>query len=368
MSAPPARASLFPVGSLAPANAKTYFGQLYDYIIALLGADGTAAAARNALAVPMPNHLHNPDGAVYQRAVAATTDGNYIDDRWYVLTQTASVTPSKASAPENGYRWALRLTQSQVTAQRMGRAQVVPGSVTYALRGKTVTAGGRLRLSTSATVRYALLAWTGTENVVTRDVVNDWTNATITTGNFFNSTTLTLIAAGSTALTAATAASCSVSGQVPSGATNLVFVYWTDATAAQNVTLDAWGMRLVEATSLVDAIARDIAQEEDLCRRWCRAFAGGVAGFANGTTVAEVGISFDPPMEAAPTLTATAILQSINHAGGSSVNPSSAAVASLFASRYGASFRFNNYTGLTSGQGLVLQGLANPTAIFSCDL
>ena len=53
MATPPARATLFPVGSLLPANAKTYFGQLYDYIYALLGADGSAAAARNALEVPV---------------------------------------------------------------------------------------------------------------------------------------------------------------------------------------------------------------------------------------------------------------------------------------------------------------------------
>lgn len=49
MPAPPARSSIFPAGSLAPASAKTLFAEWYDYTVALLGASGTAADARTAL-------------------------------------------------------------------------------------------------------------------------------------------------------------------------------------------------------------------------------------------------------------------------------------------------------------------------------
>ena len=74
-------------------------------------------AARNALEVPVYNYLLNPDGAIYQRTVAASADDTYIDDRWYILTQTATATPSQVSNPEDGYRYALRLTQSQASAR-----------------------------------------------------------------------------------------------------------------------------------------------------------------------------------------------------------------------------------------------------------
>lgn len=124
MATPPARASLFPVGALLPASGKTYWAEFYDYVYALLGATGTTAAARNALEVPVYNYLLNPDGAIYQRTVAASADDTYIDDRWYILTQTATATPSQVSNPEDGYRYALRLTQSQASAQRLGRAQI----------------------------------------------------------------------------------------------------------------------------------------------------------------------------------------------------------------------------------------------------
>ena len=73
---------------------------------------------------------------------------------------------------ENGTPFMARLTQSQVTAQRMGYAQILTSARSKALRGKTVTFRfGRKRLSTSANVRFAVLEWTGTADTVTSDVV-----------------------------------------------------------------------------------------------------------------------------------------------------------------------------------------------------
>lgn len=268
MATPPARASIIPSGALLPSAFKTLLGEFYDYVYALLGADGSAAKAREAMNVALTNHLLNPDGAVYQQAVAATADDTYMDDCWYALTQTGTITPSQVSNPEDGYRNALRLTQSQAVAQRMGRGQIIEGREAVKLRGKTVTFGGRLKLSTSANVRMAILAWTGTEDSVTSDVVNDWTSATYTAGNFFNSTTLTVVATSSTAMTAATAGNVSVSGAIPATANNIIILYWTEATAAQNVTLDGWGLRLVDATVLVDHVKRNFQQELALCQRF----------------------------------------------------------------------------------------------------
>lgn len=275
MSALPTRTDIS--GTPSNATAKTALTALFDFAAQRLaaGTSGAGAAsaaelqlARDSLQIPLRNYLHNPDGAVYQRTIAATADDVYAHDRWYVLTETASVTPSQVSNPEDGYRYAARLTQSQSSSQRMGRAQIVEGIDTSALRGKTVTVGGRFKLSAAQTLRYALLAWTGTEDAVTSDVVNSWSNGTFTTGQFFNSTTLSLIATGSTALSAATAATCSVSGTVPSNATNLIFVYWTEAVAAQNVTLDSWAQRLVESSFLAEGIRRTPQEELAICMRF----------------------------------------------------------------------------------------------------
>jgi hypothetical protein len=229
---------------------------------------GTMLAAREALGVPAGNWLDNPDGEVYQRAVAATADDTYSEDRWYELTQTGTVTPSQVTTPEDGFAFAARITQSQAAAQRFGRAQILEGKASKKVRGKTMTFGGRLKLSTSANVRMAILAWTGTEDVVTSDVVNDWTLSTYTAGNFFLAANLTVVAVSpSIAMTAATARDCSVTGVIPSNANNVIVMYWTEAAAAQNVTLDAWGRRLVEGATLVDYVRRSSEHELAICQR-----------------------------------------------------------------------------------------------------
>lgn len=366
MSALPTRATLS--GSPSKAVAQAWFLSLFDSVAQLLAAGttgaGTAsaaeiAAARNSLQIPLVNYLHNPSGAIYQRAIAATADDVYCDDRWYALTQTGTITPSQVSNPEDGYHRALRLTQSQASAQRMGRAQIVEGVDTAALRGQVVTAGGRFKSSTSQNLRLAILAWTGTEDAVTSDVVNSWTNASITTGNFFNSTTLTLVATNSTALTAATAATCSVSGTVPSGATNLIYLYWTEATAVQNVTLDAWAQRLVKATALVDPLERSAQSELAICRRFLPAFVSsstldfvpGAGQVANSTTVSFL-IPHDVKARSAPTgvaVSASADFTVNSVAGGGVVGALTFISGGRHASRVQAT-----QSGMTAGQAVQL--------------
>jgi hypothetical protein len=258
--------------------------------------------------VQMFNWLHNPDGEIYQRAVAASADVTYTADRWYVLTQTNTVTPSQVSNPEDGYAKALRMTQSQAVAQRMGVAQQLEAADVYKLRGKTVTFAMRAKQSTSANIRMAIVAWTGTADSPTKDVVNDWTSATYTTGNFFIATTTTVVATTSTALTAATAAMVSVSGAIPSTATNVCVFYWTEATVAQNVTLDAWGARLTESASVVDYMKRSLYDEYNLCARFLPVFnstTSSTVAVLNGqcitTSSALVSFTFPTPARIAPT-------------------------------------------------------------------
>lgn len=229
---------------------------------------GTTLAAREALGVQAANWLDNPDGEIYQRGVVATADDTYMDDRWYALTQTATVTPSQLTSPEDGFAFGVRLTQSQAAAQRMGVAQILEGKRTKKIRGKTMTWGGRFRLSTSANLRFAILAWTGTEDAVTSDVVNDWTSSTYSAGNFFLASNLTVVAVGSVAMTAATTRDVSLTGAIPSNANNVVVFYWTEATAAQNVTLDGWGRRLVEGATLLDYVRRTEDDELRRCQRF----------------------------------------------------------------------------------------------------
>lgn len=187
------------------------------------------------------NRVVNPMGEYTQTGLSSTADGAYTGfDQWYALTQTGAITPSQLTDIENGTPFMMRLTQAQATAQRFGLAQPLEKLCVRDLRGKAVSLRARVRCSASTTVRWAVVEWTGTADAITRDVVNDWTNTTFTTGSFFIATTTTIVGKGSVAVTANTLADIIVNalGTVSGSMNNLILFIWTDSAQAQNVTLD----------------------------------------------------------------------------------------------------------------------------------
>ena len=217
------------------------------------------------------NRLINPNGAVWQRAnsgAAAIADVTYAFDRWYGLTQTAGVTASQVTNAENSTPYMMRLSQANATAQRFGIAQAIESANCIDLRGQGVALSARVRMSVSTTLRYAIVEWTGTADTITKDIVNSWTSGTFTTGNFFISTTTTIVAAGSIALTANTLATISLTGTISGSANNLLVFFWTDSTQAQNVTLDVGKVQLEQGLQATPLAVRAHGQEISFCHRY----------------------------------------------------------------------------------------------------
>lgn len=240
------------------------------------------------------NPLINGCFRINQRAPATNADDTYAHDRWYTLNQTNPIAVSTLTDVENGLPFMARLTQSNAVAQRMGYAQIIEGKDCKHMRGKQVTFRfGRTRLSTSANVRVAVLEWTGTEDAVTSDVVNDWTSAVYTAANFFLAASLTVSGVVQQALTAATLADGSpVTVTLGSAFTNLIVFTWTEATVAQNVTLDVGRPQIELGGVATEFERRPIQQEIALCQRYLPAYNAGSTtdqisfGLAvNGTTV-----------------------------------------------------------------------------------
>ncbi len=215
------------------------------------------------------NRLLNGAFRFNQRALASNADDTYCLDGFYVLTQTGAIAASQLTDPENGAPNGIRLTQSQVSAQRMGLGQIIESANCRDLRGASVVVSGRVRLSTSANVRYAILEWTGTVDAPTSDVVNDWTSGTYTAGNFFVSTTTNVLAVGSVACAANTwrdltalVATCGASMN------NLIVVAWTEGTAAQNVTLDFNRLQLEPGAKATIFETMPVGVEYERCLRY----------------------------------------------------------------------------------------------------
>ena len=295
------------------------------------------------------NHLINGGMRFNQRAPATNADDTYSFDRWNVLTQTGTVAITSQSDIENGWPNALRMTQSQATAQRMGLEQIVESSNCKHLRGQSVNLQARVRSSASLTLRYAILEWTGTANTVTSDVVNDWTSTTFTTGNFFLGSNLTVTATGNTALVANTPATINISGTVGSSANNLIVFLWTEFAAAQNTTLDVGKVQLEPGSTPTIFENVPLSTEEILCKRYYQILPRGTFGESESTTVAMFGTVFSPQMRIAPTLTLTLSAPVLNIAGGATVTGASSTIASSGITASGCYFRINGFTGLTAG-------------------
>lgn len=262
---------------IVPATGGTYTG-----LVSFTGGatfDGTAAQdlatldSLNIASVVTSNFWINPDAGINQRVATTVADGGYGFDRIVNLCETGSVTISQLAQPTDGIPFALRMTQPDAVAKRIGSLQIVEARNCLAYRAGNVVFAPKVRCSVAATVRVALIAWTGTQDAPTRDVVNSWTSTNYTAGNFFVANTLT-IAVGATALAANTwtdvaVSSASAGGVVmPSTTQNLYLFYWTDSAVAQNVTLDASVFRSGRGTSIPLWSPPDAETELAKCQRY----------------------------------------------------------------------------------------------------
>lgn len=225
------------------------------------------STSRTNLGVDNPDWLDNGNGQVDQPGATTLSDKSYGHDQWFALVQTASVAKSTQSNVADGVPTMMRLTQSQASAQRMGYAQTILGSDAVRLRGHTITFGGKIRCSSSQAIRVAIVEWTGTIDAPNRDVVNDWTNGTFTTGNFFTSTTTTVAGVAAVTPAAATLTDISVTATISGSANNITFFCWTEGTAAQNVTLDM-AFQVKQGNSVAPFIHRNYNDDLFRCRFW----------------------------------------------------------------------------------------------------
>ena len=261
------------------------------------------------------NRLINPDGAIYQRAVAATADDVYFADRWYILSQTGTVTPSALTDPEDGFPSGVRITQSQASAQRFGYAQIIESRICKDLRGKSGVFVPRIRISNSQAVRYAILGWTSTADSVTSDVVADWTSGTYTAGNFFLGSNLSVIAVGAQTPSASTWTSLTaITAALGSTFNNIIVMVWTEGTAAQNVTLDFDFNQFEQGSIATPFERRQFPSELVMCQRYYEKsydlasapgalVTGGQSYWVAPGTLGRLAISFQTKKLAAPTMT-----------------------------------------------------------------
>jgi hypothetical protein len=220
------------------------------------------------------NLLFNASGRIQKGPSGTVTDTNYgLHNRWYALTQTGAITPSTLTDDSDGVPYMMRLMNTLGSGQRAGYAQIIEGCNCKHLRGRHVTLSGLVRPSTGFVVRYAIIEWTGTEDAVTRDLVNDWSSTIFTPGNFFAASNLTIAGNGTKAPGATVLSPFALSDIALSSAfTNLIVFIWSSTNLAASVgTLD-FLLQLEHGTRATNFERRPVPVEEMLCRRYYRSF------------------------------------------------------------------------------------------------
>lgn len=255
------------------------------------------------------NRLHNAAFAIDQRKIASNANDTYCFDRWYVLTQSNAIAVSALTDPEDGRPTGIRLTQSHATPQWIGLAQIVESADIRDLRQRMVAMAARLRCSSAQAIRIAILEWNGAADAVVSDVVNAWTNATFTAGQFFKSTSTAVIATGAITPSAAQWTPFGdLHGVLGAACTNVIVMIWSEGTLAQNATLDLDEVQLEPGASCGAFVRRPMSVERQICQRFFELHPGAKeGGFAGqsvrvGTNIVDLPVVFRTAKRAAPTL------------------------------------------------------------------
>lgn len=269
------------IEALVPSRYTPAGASIEQHLAGIDGALGTAGLN--------PNLLINGDGQINQRGATTAADDAYHFDRWYALTQTASIGVSQLTNVASGVPSLIRLTQSNAAAQRIGSAQILESGESISRRGASVAVSGKVRCSVATTLKIAVIEWQGTADSVTSDIVSNWAGVSVAPGSLLIANTAA-VAVATVAVSANTVTDFSAVGSVSSSANNLIVFVWSDSTLAQTATLD-FRCKLEDGSVASSWLPKSRRQEFSDCGYYYRRMAGGAGarvanGYLTGTTTA----------------------------------------------------------------------------------
>ena len=224
-----------PSGSYAVTG--TISGQFFSFG-SVIPVGGTIPALQ-ASVFANANALINGDFQVAQRGTSFVSTGTFVNnddayvlDRWYILSDgndTIDVTQNTAEAPfSGGYCIALDV---ETVNRKFGIAQIIEKQNCNGLLGQTVTLSFKAKVSSTTkldNVKCAIVAWSGTADTVTSDIVSAWevegTNPTLIANATYENTPANLNVTTSWRTFTVTANVDTAS------ANNIIVFIWSDVT------------------------------------------------------------------------------------------------------------------------------------------
>lgn len=319
------------------------------------------------------NHLLNSSfrtfGHSYTTGGISITDGAYSGPTaWYFLASNTTCSIGQGTGIGNSAS-SIIITNGSASTRRVGTAQAVEYyDCINNLRGKQVTFQVACKRSSTGNVRVAILEWTGTANAPTKDIVNDWTSSTFTTGNFFISTSYSVLGVSSAVSVGTSATNVNVTATVGSSANNIIVFAWTDDLVAASGTFEVSEAQLVKGAYPAVYEIQPYPIEIVLCDYRCRMHwsdanqTDAILGWGHGasTTVAVCQVPLGHPMRVVPSLSYTAADWQVADSVGARQDVTTLAISSTVSSRRIMFMTSTVASGLTVGRGMAT--LADTTA------
>ena len=265
----------------------------------------TAAASPYVL----KNRLLNGSFNVAQRGTSfvsgANNDDTYNLDRWYVLSDgNDAVDITQTTTVPTGAKYSIGLDVETVN-KKFGIAQIIENVNCYDAIGGNVTLSFQAKVSATTkldNVKCAIVAWSGTADTVTSDIISAWgaegTNPTLIANATYENTPANLNVTTSWA-------TYSVTANVDTASTaNIIVFIWSDVT---DTTLGDFlyitNAQLEIGTSATPFERRMYGTEFSLCQRYYQNFYPTVFAPGGGFKLWDsYTMVFFPPMRATPSV------------------------------------------------------------------
>jgi hypothetical protein len=149
---------------------------------------------------PGRNHLINGDFSVAERLAGTDVpDDSYFIDRWYCLSDGNIMDVSRSNSVADGIDYYLGLSAPGAPAanKKFGMFQIIEAANCTDLLGGAVTLSFKARQNINTpNIKAAIVAWSGTRDVVTSDIISAWgaagTNPTLIANATYENTPATI--------------------------------------------------------------------------------------------------------------------------------------------------------------------------------
>jgi hypothetical protein len=280
----------------------------------------------------MRNRIINGAMTVAQRGTSFTSGANnndaYVLDRFYILSDgNDAIDVTQTTTVPTGAKFSIGL-DVETTNKKFGIAQIIENANCFDAIGGQVTLSFQAKVSSTTkldNVKCAIVAWSGTADTVTSDIISAWeaegTNPTLIANATYENSPANLNVTSSFA-------TYSVTANVDTASTSNIIVFiWSDVTdTTAGDFLYITNVQLEKGSQATSFEYRQYGTELELCQRYCFALAttGGnismnASGGNNLTTLSRMLFTYPTTMRSAPTATFSAantfLVQQLNNGG-----------------------------------------------------